>query len=180
MQGVISSTTSLHESLVSSGVSLPNVTDALSVLYEDIVRELEEMFPPPSEALGHDERQAMWDHAMTTLGDATIGLLVDTFHLPAKETREHWNAISAAIGSVLITVADLAVQHPQIVKIAVGVLLMELVAPLIIRPLLQLVGFGALGPVKGSFAAWAQSVFWGGKVEANSVFAVLQKAGMVL
>ncbi|KAF9025475.1 hypothetical protein BDZ89DRAFT_1161718 [Hymenopellis radicata] len=133
MRDVISSTTSLHKSLSAGEVSLPALTDALSILFDGIVRELEVMSPPPSEAPGHDERQAAWDHAMATLGDATVGLLVDKFHLPANEMREHWNAISAAKGSVLFTVVDLAVQHPDIVKIAVGILIIEAVVPLTLQ-----------------------------------------------
>ncbi|KAI8985492.1 hypothetical protein BDB01DRAFT_90251 [Pilobolus umbonatus] len=42
---------------------------------------------------------------------------------------------------------------------------------------LAMLGFGALGPVGGSFAAWIQSVI-GAEVAAGAAFALLQSIGM--
>ncbi|KAI9657390.1 MAG: hypothetical protein M1821_003072 [Bathelium mastoideum] len=47
---------------------------------------------------------------------------------------------------------------------------------LLTGPLLGLLGFGALGPVAGSIAAWLQSVI--SPVAGGSLFAILQSAGM--
>ncbi|KAH8113537.1 hypothetical protein DFH11DRAFT_1727551 [Phellopilus nigrolimitatus] len=43
---------------------------------------------------------------------------------------------------------------------------------------LSLIGFSAVGPVAGSLAATAQSVFYGGAVQAGSAFAFCQSAAM--
>ncbi|KAH9228262.1 hypothetical protein K456DRAFT_57543 [Colletotrichum gloeosporioides 23] len=45
-------------------------------------------------------------------------------------------------------------------------------------PILAVIGFGALGPIGGSFAAWFQSVFYGGFVPAGGLFALLQSFAM--
>ncbi|KAF8128181.1 hypothetical protein EV363DRAFT_1400662 [Boletus edulis] len=50
----------------------------------------------------------------------------------------------------------------------------------ILAPFLPLLGFGPLGPIKGSIAAWCQSYFWGAAVPAGSWFSWLQAAGMTM
>ncbi|CAO3652027.1 unnamed protein product [Cunninghamella echinulata] len=42
---------------------------------------------------------------------------------------------------------------------------------------LPFIGFGAAGPIAGSWAAWIQSLI-GGNVASNSIFALLQSIGM--
>lgn len=148
----VASNAPIHESLKSTGLSLPDIADALSAAYNVVVQQLEAAFPPPDEAPGHEERQAAMNYSMALIGNATVGLLVDTLHLPAEQTRQQWDSLSAAINHGLVTVADLVEQHPQLVITAVGLILVELdVASFLLRPLIRLSGFGPLGPVKGVY-----------------------------
>ncbi|KZF26482.1 hypothetical protein L228DRAFT_257911 [Xylona heveae TC161] len=45
---------------------------------------------------------------------------------------------------------------------------------------LRAIGFGALGPLAGSIAAYWQSTYYGGYVAAGSVFSILQWLGMTV
>lgn len=47
-----------------------------------------------------------------------------------------------------------------------------------LAPVLGYFGFSSIGPVAGSIAAGAQSVFWGGAVPAGGLFAGAQSATM--
>ncbi|KAK8122816.1 hypothetical protein PG984_011486 [Apiospora sp. TS-2023a] len=44
--------------------------------------------------------------------------------------------------------------------------------------LLWIFGFGPLGPIAGSFAAWVQATFFGAAVPAGSFFAFMQSWAM--
>ncbi len=43
---------------------------------------------------------------------------------------------------------------------------------------LPLMGFGALGPIAGSYAAAYQSTYLGGTIASSSIFAALESVGM--
>jgi len=49
-------------------------------------------------------------------------------------------------------------------------------SPLLVKAILGVIGFGAAGPIAGSFAAWIQSLI--GNVIAGSLFATVQSFAM--
>ncbi|KAH6687791.1 hypothetical protein F5X68DRAFT_231337 [Plectosphaerella plurivora] len=85
----------------------------------------------------------------------------------------------AAADKVFADIVQNAKEHPLelaativITIIAIGVLA-EL-APLVV----ELLGFGELGPIEGSFAAWWEALY-GGYIPAGSLFSYLQRLGMI-
>ncbi|KAF7504778.1 hypothetical protein GJ744_001711 [Endocarpon pusillum] len=84
-------------------------------------------------------------------------------------------AMKEASDKASAAASDFVHQHPVFtaavaVVVAIGILV--LLAPWAVEAL----GFGELGPVEGSFAAWWQSTF--PDVEAGSFFSYLQRLGM--
>lgn len=95
-------------------------------------------------------------------------------------------------------IGDCNEQHPQLLPVLISIVVVELIpGEWILRPLLGALGFGPAGPIKGalrpskynytcsaelgtaaSLAAWMQSYFGGGAVEAGSWFSWLQAVGM--
>ncbi|KAF2145403.1 uncharacterized protein K452DRAFT_305431 [Aplosporella prunicola CBS 121167] len=93
-----------------------------------------------------------------------------------KAGKAHSGAMGTALEKAEMAAAELGEfvkAHPVFFTVlALGVLV--LLAPAVIHAL----GFGALGPVEGSFAAAWQSTY-GGYVEVGSLFSYLQKLGML-
>ncbi|KAI9790612.1 MAG: hypothetical protein M1816_004944 [Peltula sp. TS41687] len=91
--------------------------------------------------------------------------------------REAYEKASAAAEAIEGFARDGWRDHPVYctvfcIVVALGILI--ILTPVIIHAL----GFGAMGPVEGSFAAAWQSTY-GGFVEAGSLFSYLQKLGML-
>ncbi|KAK3319705.1 hypothetical protein B0T19DRAFT_270543 [Cercophora scortea] len=136
-----------------------------------------------------DALRAQLDEAVGTmgwsewLGEKILHALEETL----KQSRETW-------GEVLRDAYDKAVElaeemfrvlveyvkaHPY--EVAAQVLLTLFAFGVLARLMpwvLRLIGFGELGPIADTFAAWWQSTF-GGYVPADSLFAFLQRLGMV-
>ncbi|ERF76607.1 hypothetical protein EPUS_04427 [Endocarpon pusillum Z07020] len=84
-------------------------------------------------------------------------------------------AMKEASDKATVAASDFVHEHPVFtaavaVVVAIGILV--LLAPWAVEAL----GFGELGPIEGSFAAWWQSTF--PDVEAGSFFSYLQRLGM--
>ncbi|KAF8465938.1 hypothetical protein BDZ91DRAFT_725985 [Kalaharituber pfeilii] len=47
------------------------------------------------------------------------------------------------------------------------------------KGILRLIGFGVSGPIKGSLATMWQSLYWGARVTAGSLFSILQRFAMI-
>jgi len=74
---------------------------------------------------------------------------------------------------VVADVLEFAKEHPVFCAVvALGILV--ILAPWVI----EVLGFGELGPIEGTFAAWWQSRYVG-YVPANSLFSFFQRLGMV-
>ncbi|OJJ42554.1 hypothetical protein ASPZODRAFT_76627 [Penicilliopsis zonata CBS 506.65] len=82
-------------------------------------------------------------------------------------------AVATALEKATAAAVDFAADHPLYCAIlAIGVLV--LLTPWVI----EILGFGELGPIEGSFAA-AWQARYAGYVPKNSLFSYLQRLGMV-
>ncbi|KAF9783012.1 hypothetical protein BJ322DRAFT_1073986 [Thelephora terrestris] len=162
--------------LTQKGLTLENISDELKGILNDTLIYLEKTFPPPDQAPSHEERLEM----VTTILDKVEQGFLDLAHGYGmsedglKKVREAFDLLKPHVENLVVIAGDLIEQHPRISSA-----LVVLAAALIPESwILDVIGFGSLGPVKGSPAAWVQRLFWGAKVSKGSLFAILQKAGM--
>ncbi|KAJ7639228.1 hypothetical protein FB45DRAFT_787914 [Roridomyces roridus] len=159
-------------------LDLDGITAELEVAFGRVVAELNATFPAPDHAPGHEERVAAVEAALDQAGAALLPVCAK-YGMNEERTRVYWDAMRPAIFVAVVTIGDLAEQHPDLLE---ALLFMAAIAILpeigIARPLLRLFGWGPTGPAKGSTAAWAQRVFYGAAVSKGSWFAKLQQAAM--
>ncbi|PCH36328.1 hypothetical protein WOLCODRAFT_157043 [Wolfiporia cocos MD-104 SS10] len=184
----------------SAAYSAGNQTASASIeqATKTLVELLEEQFPPPSQAAGHEERKAEvaaflsqventlvgWmetmgpsdSHSVATHGMGGVNHIVD-----AVDLKAHLDNIRPHIENLLVLIGDLNEQHPHIATaLAAATITVVLWEVKLLRPVLDLAGFGQKGPVKGTLAAWTQRMVFGGAVPKGSWFSVLQRLGMTL
>ncbi|KAI0026854.1 hypothetical protein K488DRAFT_91768 [Vararia minispora EC-137] len=159
------------------------VHDELARALEDTLEEMRAAFPPPEDAPGHEARREAVRRALALAAEKIVEVLRGRIGVDEETLRRDVRAVCAALEPMIVTAGDLVEQHPVLAEtfIIVGAALLGALIPewFILRPLIRVFGFGPLGPVKGSPAAWAQRYFWGAAVAEGSWFAALQRAGMI-
>jgi len=146
-----------------------------------IPEKLAERFPPSDQAPSHEERERLVG-AIYELFIDEVGSVMDKFGSAEhgkEKVKESLTRLQPSLTKIAVAVGDLAEQHPAIVEALVIALAIEIAPVLFLRPFLLLIGFGPLGPVKGSLAAWTQRRLFGAAIPAGSWFSFLQRAGMV-
>ncbi|KAJ7126396.1 hypothetical protein C8R43DRAFT_1075153 [Mycena crocata] len=155
-----------------------DIRAALEQAFAAVVEELKVMFPPPDQAPGHEERQRMVAVALEKAGTAFM-TVIGSYGMEKEHLQVHWDAMRPSIEAMVVLLGDLVEQHPYLFTALVVVVVVE-IAPTnwILRPFLNLFGFGPIGPVKGTPASWAQRIFYGATVGKGSWFAFLQRVAM--
>ncbi|KAF7422208.1 hypothetical protein PC9H_010364 [Pleurotus ostreatus] len=161
----------------SEGPSLGQVSNDIDGAFEEILKRVHEAFPAPDEAAHHAARQRLISHILEGAEIELIKILCAKHNLVGEDAlRTFWRGVSPVIESAVVTTGDLAEQHPKLAAFVIaGVIAMLIPESWFAKPLLRLIGFGPVGPAKGSPAAWAQRVFYGANVHTKSVFASLQR-----
>ncbi|KAG1875429.1 hypothetical protein DFJ58DRAFT_740959 [Suillus subalutaceus] len=179
------------ETAEDSGVSLHSVIEEHRDIFVVLFEELMEMFPPPGEAPGHDNRTIMINAVLDRFEE---GFLQVATKLGVSEEllKIHSSSLKFVVQHVAVTIGDLAEQHPEIANALLLIAIAEL-SPLLLpqiemgallegwllRPLLRMIGFGPQGPIKGGIAAWLQRWIFGPTIPKGNWFAVLQRLGMI-
>jgi len=165
------------------GVHIGHIIDELQGRLENmaIPEKLQKEFPLPSEAPSHDDRERFSNAVFDTFIDEFDGALKKVVSSEEKreKIKESLRRVQPTVVNIAVTVGDLAEQHPVIaglLPIAATALVVDV---FVFRTFLRLVGFGPLGPIRGSLAAYAQRYLFGATVPAGSWFSFLQRAGMV-
>ncbi|KAG1811270.1 uncharacterized protein BJ212DRAFT_1375976 [Suillus subaureus] len=162
-----------------SGVSLHSVIEEHKDIFVVLFEELMEMFPPPGEAPGHDNRTIMINTVATKLG------------VSEELLKSHSDSLKFVVQHVAVTIGDLAEQHPEIANALLLIAVAEL-SPLLLpeigmgtlldgwllRPLLHLFGFGT-PRTNQRIAAWLQSWIFGPIIPKGNWFAALQRLAMI-
>lgn len=163
---------------VSSEALVDDIVDKVDKILAELLEELSVAFPPPDHAAHHAEREIQVSKILGKAEDAITRICVEA-SLPEEEVREQLKLLHLHIVTVVVTIGDIAEQHPDLVEILlITAVFMIIPEGWILRPVARLFGIGPYGPVKGSTAAWAQRTFYGAEVKAGSWFAHLQRAGM--
>lgn len=164
----------------SEAPSLGQVSEEIDRAFEKILKRVHETFPAPNEAAHHDDRQRLIERILKEAEIELFEILCVKHKLVDEEAfRRFWRGVSPIIERIVVTTGDLLEQHPRLTEFVVTAVVFMLVPESwFTKPLLRLIGFGPLGPVKGSLAAWAQRVFYGANVGTKTIFAYLQSAAM--
>ncbi|KAF7332346.1 Serine/threonine protein kinase [Mycena kentingensis (nom. inval.)] len=161
--------------------SLGDIGKDLEDAFDVVLVELQEMFPLPDDAPGHDQRVIAVSAALDKVGDKFVAVL-EHHGLDVPRVEEIWATIlRPALYFVLVSFGDINEQYPDLLPglfFAAAVVVVP--ESVIFSGVLRVFGFGKQGPVKGSAAAWAQRVFYGAQVNKGSWFAILQRAGMTV
>ncbi|KAI0070027.1 hypothetical protein K474DRAFT_1609441 [Panus rudis PR-1116 ss-1] len=154
----------------------------LSEALEPVQAELRRLFPSPDVAPNHEERKRAVHHTLLSVEDTLVKIGVK-YNVPENQIRPLIDEFVPRLEMLVVLIGDLSEQHP-VLRDALIVSVVAILAPeaatWILRPILRLFGFGPEGPVKGSFAAWVQRVFYGATVPKRSWFSLLQSMGMKL
>ncbi|KAF7302031.1 hypothetical protein MIND_00769500 [Mycena indigotica] len=149
--------------------------------FAKVLEELNTLFPPPDHAPSHAERQAAVQTALTKIGAVLVSVL-GPLSGDEEGVAKTWDTvIQPPLLSVVVLVGDFAEQHPYLLQ---AVLIMLLSGPMarisegIFGMVLEAIGFGSEGVVKGSLAAWIQSCVFGPYIPKGSLFSLLQKVAM--
>ncbi|KZP05903.1 hypothetical protein FIBSPDRAFT_765221, partial [Athelia psychrophila] len=178
MSHLIERTKIMEASIVEQyGKSLDDLYELLAVEMGKLAQEIREEFPPPDHAQNHAERQRLIAKTLRKAKGGFIRAFI-TAGIPKDEARSHWKAMESYIRYILVTAGDLIEQHPVIAGVLLATVAYLVPKSRFLRPIFDLFGFGLSGPVKGSFAARAQSRFFGAYIPLGSWFSKLQAASM--
>ncbi|KAF8958345.1 hypothetical protein BDZ97DRAFT_1842278 [Flammula alnicola] len=167
MHRLVDSAEGLHTSLKSmldndrAGAGFEGFTQLLSVEIDAVIEELRSEFSEPlpeDQTERYKKRKAVVSFTLDKIEDAFVkGSSI--LAIPEADARDKFSDVKRHICEVVL-----------------------IAAPVFLRPLLVLrvFGFGPLGPVKGSSAAWAQRFFFKATIKQGNWFSRLQSAGMRL
>ncbi|KDR75786.1 hypothetical protein GALMADRAFT_502065 [Galerina marginata CBS 339.88] len=149
----------------------------IDVVIADLMLEFKEP-PPENQTERYQRREAAVIKALEKMEDALVKVY-SFWSVPELEARLKFAHVKPQIKHVVLVTGNLCDNHPVLVDIVLfSAALMIIPESIFLRPLLRVFGFGSLGPVKGSPAAWAQRSFFNAAVKEGSWFARLQSAGM--
>ncbi|EFI28140.1 hypothetical protein CC1G_14167 [Coprinopsis cinerea okayama7 len=173
----------IQDALRKEGFTEDGWSDALSremeKVVEAIMKEFEDPLPEDQDER-YRQREKMISFALDEIEKGFIRACA-LLKIPEPEARAKFAFIRPRLQHYFMIAGNIIERHPQLFKtLVISAVCMLVVEPLIFIPVLRVFGFGVLGPVKGSAAAWLQRKFWRGAVESGSWFAVLQRAGMKL
>ncbi|KAF9487238.1 hypothetical protein BDN71DRAFT_1514165 [Pleurotus eryngii] len=162
----------------SEGTLLSQVSNDIDRAFEEILKRVHEVFPTPDKVAHHDARQRLIKHILEEAEIELIKILCVKHNLVDKDAfRKFWRGVSPIIERVVVTMGDLAEQHPKLTGFVItGVITMFIPELWFTKPLLRLIGFGPIGTVEDSLAAWSQRVFYGANVHTKPVFVSLRSA----
>jgi hypothetical protein len=182
MDHVVSNTGKLRSKIESKararGITLHEISEMLSKELEGVFKELKDEFPPPGEAEHHDDRDRIISGALKKVEDAVVRVS-GVVGVSEADARAHLGDITPHLKHALVTIGDVAEQHPGIFD-ALMFFGATLVVPelWILKPIIKVFGIGPAGPIKDTYASSAQSRFFGRKVTKGSWFSILQSVAM--
>ncbi|KAJ3559285.1 hypothetical protein NP233_g11306 [Leucocoprinus birnbaumii] len=101
---------------------------------------------------------------------------------PRKKAVVQFDDLGAKLLHVISIIGNIRDEHPALVQALIFFTLIVVLPRLLphipnSQSIVTLLGFGPLGPIEGSFAAWAQRALFGAAVGSDNWFASLQSIG---
>lgn len=172
-----------------SGVSLHSVMEEYGDIFAVLFKDLMEMFPPPGEAPGHDNRTIVVNAILNRFEEGYLQVATKP-EVSEERSKSHLSSLKFVVQDVAVTIGDLVEQHPDITKTLLLIAIAEL-SPLLLfeigallkgwlfRLFLRIFGLGPQGLIKGGTAAWLQRWLFGAAIPKGSWFSVLQRLAMI-
>ncbi|KAL1742704.1 hypothetical protein HDZ31DRAFT_83952 [Schizophyllum fasciatum] len=157
--------------------NLTELKDEIGPALEAILQEAKIHFPPPHEAPGAEERRQIAE-AVVGRATQTIERILVGHGTDAEHTHRVLAHMDKTLVHMIVLTGNLHEQHELLFDIAIFLASTLVAEVMILRPILGLLGFGPIGPVKGKPAAWMQRRLYGAVVKEGSWFSYLQRAGM--
>ncbi|KZT64316.1 hypothetical protein DAEQUDRAFT_38953 [Daedalea quercina L-15889] len=176
---IVSDTEGLRETVSQfQAGSFDDIQHDIEKLFADLLEELKEQFPPPDHAPNHEERKGNVSLVIRKAEEAFIKFGMQ-HGMSEEQLRTRLEPIMKHVEDVVVTIGDLAEQHPVLFQtIMISGIMLIIPESWFLRPLFRLFGMAPEGPVAGSTVAWAQRRFYGAYIPKGSWFSHLQHAGM--
>ncbi|KAG0694432.1 hypothetical protein DFH29DRAFT_838566 [Suillus ampliporus] len=183
VDSVASTATTLHQAFKGAaeqrGIPLDSVSEELGNMFRALFEELQEQFPPPGEAPSHENRMVMITTVLDRIEESFLQFIINR-GMSEEPLRSHSNSLKSGVQHILVTIGNSYEEHPKFAWIlwCILILVVMLFAWRILLSAPCIFGFGPLGPIKGTLAAWLQAWLFGPAVPAGGWFAMLQRLAM--
>ncbi|KAG2138609.1 uncharacterized protein EDB93DRAFT_717882 [Suillus bovinus] len=184
VDSVSSTAKSLHQVVKNAAeqrnIPFDSVLEELRSTLHGLFEELKELFPPPEEAPGHENRTLIINTVLDRAEESFLQVAVK-YGASEEVLKNHTSSLMSGVRRILAIIGDLYEQHPKLAWTLFCLVIGSLFAQgFLLGAALRTIGFGRLGPIKGSLVAWLQRWLFGGATPAGSWFAILQRIAMML
>ncbi|KAG1740367.1 hypothetical protein EDB19DRAFT_783560 [Suillus lakei] len=182
VDSVASTTAALYQGVKGAAerrdVPLDSVLEELRNTFHVLFEELKEQFPPPDEAAGHENRTVIINTVLDRIEESFLQVIMK--HGASEEhMKSHFSSLKSGVQRIVVIIGDLYEQHPELAWTLSCMAVGPFIAPgFLLTTALRIFGFGALGPIKGTAAAWLQAWLFGPVIPKGSWFAILQRLAM--
>jgi len=107
--------TQVEDAVKAKGITMEDVSNDLTTLFEQISEQLAKEFPPPDTAPSHQERREMVAVIMKRLEDGTVQIC-GKWGIQQETMRKLFSEIGPIIGKLIVLIGDFSEQHPTIVR----------------------------------------------------------------
>lgn len=178
--------TDIQKAVDKKDITMEHVTKMLTREVAAISEEIKDLLskdhgaPLEDRAEKTEARTRLVDKVMDKIQAAYIRVLMEV-GIPREKAENQAGHLFAMFKRLLLTLGEFIDNHPHLLELLIFAASMLLLPEIsILRPIMTLIGFGSSGPVRGSPAAWAQRILFGGNVPAGSWFSALQRVGMTV
>ncbi|KAF8809013.1 hypothetical protein BYT27DRAFT_7163324 [Phlegmacium glaucopus] len=150
----------------------------LSHAFEKLKKDFSE--PLPEDQTERYRQQAATISQVLDTTEDTLVAVCALWNIPEADVRTKFADIKSHMNHALLIIVNLVLnEHPVLfTTLAVSAVILVIPKSFFLRPIFGLLGFGPLGPVKGTFATSSQRFFFGAAVVKGSWFSTLQRVGM--
>ncbi|KAG2130449.1 uncharacterized protein EDB93DRAFT_79509 [Suillus bovinus] len=174
VDSVISTATTLYqvvkEAAEQRSIPLYTVSKDLRDTFSVSFEEHKEQFPSPDEAPGHEKRMTMINTILDRVEECFLQV-VCKLGVSRESLSSLTGSLKSGLKHILVTIGNIDEQHPNLVRAISRIVISMPFADDdlgFLLAILHIVGFKALRPKKGGFAAWLRGWLFGPAVPKNS------------
>lgn len=181
VNSAVSTATSLRQIVKGAaeqrGIPFDSVLEDFQNTFRALFEELKEQLPPPEEAPGHEKRILLINTVLDRVEETFLRVAIK-YGASEEVLKNHTTSLMSGVQHIMVTIGDLYEQHPELAWTLLRIMTGMSFAQEFLLIALRTFGLGALGPIKGSAAAWLQAWLFGPAVPKGSWFSALQRLPM--